>query len=674
MRTLFRVCLLSMLLAYDASASVMVNQAGYLPAGQKLFFTTTPSDSFLIYELQNPEKVFSGALRLVRTNDPATGMTVYKGDFSALTRPGQYRIMVKGESKFSSPFSIADDVYGPLASAALKGFYYQRCGQTLPALFAGSYARSACHLADGTFHQTAESAGFHASTGGWHDAGDYGKYIVNAGVTVGTLLMAYEMFPERFAKDDLGIPESGNGIPDILDETRWELEWMRTMQHTTGGVFAKLTRAQFEGFVMPSADNGTRYIYQIASTATADFAAVFARASRTYRAFDPAFADTCLAAARRAWAYLQSHSGIVPTGGFKNPSGTATGEYGDANDADERLWAAAELFSATGESTFHSLYTLRYGTGPLLSQSMSWPNVRTLAHLAYLYTHQASASESVKAALRQSLIDYGTTLLSQIASEGFRVAIRPGEYAWGSNSEVLNRAILLILASRESGNSAMLGAAQSQLDYILGANAHNLSFVTGIGAMHVMHPHHRPSASDTVIEPVPGLLAGGPEQNRSDAVLQARFTASTPPALIYADNTDSYASNEIAINWNAPLVFVAGYFAGQSQGALGIGSDRPWNETTLPREFRLEQNHPNPFNPSTEISFHLPSRSVVRLDVFDTVGRCVASLIDGVTLEAGRHRAAFDGASHPSGVYLYRLTAQSGTESYFQTKRALLVK
>ncbi|HLP18332.1 MAG TPA: glycoside hydrolase family 9 protein [Bacteroidota bacterium] len=659
-------------------ASVMVNQAGYLPAGDKTFFTTTQADSFRVHDASTGEVQFAGKLTVSRLNDPATGLNVYKGDFSALTRPGTYYVLIPNTHPLdeSVNFTIAPDVYLPLYNMSLKGFYLQRCGQSIPPLFGGVYARSGCHSNDGTFHSTAEGTGYMAAVGGWHDAGDYGKYIVNAGVTVGTLLMAYELFPTRFAADDLKILGSGNSVPDILDETRFELEWMLKMQQaSSGGVFSKLTREKFEGFVMPSADNSvTRYIYQIATTATGDFAAVMARASRVYRAFDPAFADTCLAASRRAWAYLQAHPTIVPTGGFKNPIGTETGEYGDANDSDERLWAASELFSATGESAFGSYYALNYSKSSLISQTMGWGNVRTMAHLAYYYAQQPTANAAIKAALKQSLLDYANAIVTQANAEGFKVAIKPGEYVWGSNSEVLNRGLLLILASRESGGTpAMLSAAQSQLNYILGANAHNLSFVTGVGARHVMNPHHRPSASDGVTEPVPGLVAGGPDQNRSDATLKSRFTTSTPPALIYADVMDSYASNEIAINWNAPLVFVAGYFAAEGQSVSGVGSRDGSRSDVMPDGYRLEQNHPNPFNPSTVITVTIPERSRVVVDIFDTTGRRVAGLLNG-ELSAGTHDVAFDATGLPSGVYLYRMTARTGATVYTQTKRALLVK
>ncbi len=651
----------------DARASVMVNQAGYLPGSQKIFFATTAADSFSITDPSTGIVYFSGKVTVSRANDPATGLTVYKGDFTSLKRSGTYLVSLSASEK-SPLFMIADTVFRSVYTRSLRGFYYQRCGTDLLPAYAGIYSRATCHSIDGFFHASTDTSGFMEVRGGWHDAGDYGKYVVNAGVTVGTLLMSYELFPARFNSDEAGIPESGNGVPDLLDEVRYELTWMLKMQHWGGGVYFKVTHPQFEGFVMPSADAGSRNIYQLSTTATGDFAAVMARASRIYRGFDKPFSETCLAAARLAWGYLQTHTAIVPTGGFTNPAGTATGEYGDSNDSDERLWAAAELFSATGETPFNSYYTLQYGKGALLTQTMGWPNVRTMAHLAYLYTQQSSASSLIKSSLRQSLTDYGQSLVTSIGTEGFSVAIKPGEYNWGSNSEVLNRAILLILASREAGSSAMLNAALSQLDYILGKNGNNISFVTGIGARHMMHPHHRPSASDGIDEPVPGLMAGGPNQNRDDDALKAKFTSSSPPALVYLDDQSSYASNEIAINWNAPLVFVAGYFA--SEGNV-TGVEEPGS--MIPTGCRLFQNYPNPFNPSTTLSFALPSSNRVVMEVFDTAGRLISTVVDRV-LPAGYHTAVFDAGSLSSGVYLYRLTARNGSAAFTDTKRFIVLK
>jgi len=648
--------ILSTSLGTSGGVPPAVNQAGYPRQSTKYFFTSQPADSFKVIDVANRIVLLGGRLTLIQSNDAATGSAVYGGDFTSVRQPGIYRVLTSGGDS-SALFAVGDSVYDQVYRKALKGFYFQRCGVALLPGSAGVYQHPACHPGDGFYHSTADTSGFHLSTGGWHDAGDYGKYVVNAGISVGTLLMAYEYQPASFAQDDLGIPESGNGVPDILDEVRFELQWLLTMQRSNGGVCAKLTRTQFEGFVMPQNDTGTRYLYQIASTATADFAAMMARAARVYQRFDAAFAQTCLSAATLAWAYLQAHPQIVPPGGFKNPSGTATGEYGDGNDSDERLWAAAELFATTGTSAYQTYYLLNFGSSGSAFDGMSWPNVRPLANITYLKTNRSGMNETLRNDLRQALVSSCQTLVGKRNSSGYRVVLQPGEYYWGSNSGALNAALLLIVGYGESGNRAFLDVASDQLHYVLGANAHALSFLTGVGGRATRHPHHRPSESDGIADPVPGLLAGGPDQYGEDPALKSKFPSSTPPALWYIDTVASYASNEICINWNAPLVFVAGYLNAQALTSVGE------HQGGKPEgDLHLEQNFPNPFNGMTNIVFSLGSRESVVLKVFDMLGRMVVATAMG-EYPPGEHRfswRAADGSGRPlsSGVYLYTLTGK----------------
>lgn len=650
---------------------VAVDQVGYTPTSTKYVFATAAADSFFVRDAATGTATFRGAFSLVTPADAATGKAVYRGDFSPLQTPGRWMIVTShGDSSFS--FTIADTVFNGVRRTALKGFYYQRCGMSLLPEFAGVYQHASCHPADAFFHATAESTGFSLVTGGWHDAGDYGKYVVNAGVSVGTLLMAYEEFPLKFADDGTGIPESGNGVPDLLDEVRYELAWLLKMQKSDGGIFFKVTKAQFEAFLMPQNDplSPVRYIYEQSSCATGDFAAMMARAARLYRSHDSTFSDVCLAAARRAWGYLEAHPVIVPLGGFVNPPGTATGEYGDGSDTDERLWAAAELFETTGEKEFNQYYVQQAPGSGYITGPMSWGNVGALAHLTYLASAQPSADATVRSAVRQSLLGQCQYLLnSKRNSTGFQVALLPSEYVWGSNSGALNAAVLLLLGFRESGTQAYEDAAADQLHYVLGANALFRSFVTGLGARPPLHIHHRPSESDGIPEPVPGLLAGGPNRYGGDPVLNALIAAGTSPALCYADSTPSYASNEIAINWNAPLVFVAGYFGGTS-GVSSAGG----HGGMIPSQFRIEQNYPNPFNGGTRIGFELAERRDVDLHVVDLLGRLVYVGRMGALLP-GRHEIRWDardtlGRPVSSGTYFYFMT---GTERS-QVRRLLVVK
>jgi endoglucanase len=375
-----------------------------------------------------------------------------------------------------------------------------------------------------------------------------------------------------------------------------------------------------------------------------------------------------LNAATLGWSFLVSNPGIVPTGGFKNPTGTATGEYGDSNDSDERLWAAAELFETTGFAEYNNYVIANYTNGGIISGGMSWNRVKNLALLTYLNSLQPGASESVKNQIKNSLISYANTLIGRASSNGFGVTINPGEYYWGSNSDVLNKALMLVYAYEHTNNIGYYQTALMQLNYILGTNAHNISFITGVGTNSVMHPHHRPSFADGVVNPVPGLLAGGPDQYSEDQVLQSHFSSSTPPALCYIDDVGSYASNEIAINWNAPLVFVSGYF-----NAEGVSSVNDQGYNNIPDKFELRQNYPNPFNPSTIIQYAIRDRQFVTLKVYDVLGNEVTKLVDEFR-NAGSYEVVFEPSSinhrTASGIYFYRLQAGD----YADTKKMVLLK
>ncbi len=373
-----------------------------------------------------------------------------------------------------------------------------------------------------------------------------------------------------------------------------------------------------------------------------------------------------------AWNYLQANPTIVPRGGFHNPSGTYTGEYGDGNDSDERLWAAAELFITTGDSIYGSYFSNHYQSFGLINSTMGWPYVAPLAQLDYLVSNQPKVDTTIKSNLKTGLFNYCTSLYNVSKKSGFNAAMSTGDYNWGSNSVPLNRAIIFIFGYQLSDNIDFYNAALDQFNYILGCNIKGISYITGIGTEYPMHPHHRPSASDGVAEPVPGLIVGGPDKGLDDAVLQSMYNTSTPPAFCYADDQGSYASNEIAINWNAPLVFVAGYFSGKKE-LTGIKED----VITIPNKIQVEQNYPNPFNPSTIIKYQIPVNNVfVQLKIFNVLGKEVKTLVNGIQA-AGIHEVKFNASNLSSGIYFYSLKTTNGTGSkgnYIITKKMVLIK
>lgn len=656
---------------------IFVNKAGYMVESVKYVYFTIQSDSFFVIDKNDSRIVYKNSLELINQNDPSTGLLIYRGNFSDLKTTGDYYITGK-QSNSSSVFKISDSVFKDLFEKSVKSFYFQRCGTALFNANAGIYQHPLCHRFDSFFHVSTDTSGFKLSTGGWHDAGDFGKYVVNAGITTGTLLLAFEMYPEFFSSDQINIPESGNGIPDLLDEIKFELDWLISMQSLSGGVYTKVSTEKFPGFIMPQNDNSTRYIYEISSTATGNFAAVMAMAFRVFKNFDSNFAANCLGYARKAWSYLEKNPGIVPFGGFKNPIGTNTGEYGDNNDTDERLWAAVELFRSTGETVYENYINNNYKKRGIFTNAMNWQNVNSFAQLSFLINNVQQGTSPILNEIRNGLLNYCNSIINVQNLNGFNVAMSPGDYNWGSNSEVLNRAILLTASYRLTGNQLYLNGALSQLNYILGINAHNISFVTGVGDKSPMKPHHRQSIADGITEPVPGLLVGGPDQYLSDNVLVSRFNSSTPPALCYADDENSYASNEVAINWNAPLVFVSGFFNG-----TGNKVSIKEKENEIPVNFKLGQNYPNPFNPETTINYSIPSKKSgnnnfitesssaynISIKIYDALGRELMTLVNDY-YTPGNYSVNLNLNSFASGIYFYRLVAGN----FSDTKKMLLLR
>jgi endoglucanase len=334
---------------------------------------------------------------------------------------------------------------------------------------------------------------------------------------------------------------------------------MLKMQDADGGVWHKLTSERFGGFVMPEKDDGgPRYVIGTgtapfkSSCATGDFAAVMAIAARVFQPFDAEFAATARAAAERAWRWLSLNPNVV----FRNCCGVVTGEYGDGNCSDERLWAAAELFRTTGAAEYDSYFKSNYAAvGPVLGTGPpSWPDVRSLALFTYALSRQPTTDEAVRSRIRADAAAAGADILARTRANPYRISLRANDYVWGSNGVVANYGVALALVNALQPDPALMDAAAENLHYLLGRNTFALSWVTQLGDRPYRHPHHRPSGGDANAEPWPGMLSGGPNRFGGDPVIDA--LPATPPARRYRDDQGSYASNEMAINWNAPLVFL----------------------------------------------------------------------------------------------------------------------
>jgi endoglucanase len=545
--------------------AIKLNQIGFYPESPKVAIVPdSVSESFYIVSPDFSDTLLTGELSDI-SDAPNSNEQVRTVDFSEVNQPGHYVLWIPGLGH-SYPFSISDDVYEDAAKAALKGFYFQRASTAIPYEYGGKWARPAGHSdTEVIIHPSAASNQRPAGTTisvpkGWYDAGDYNKYAVNSGISTATLLSLYEDFPEFMNLFQTNIPESDNGLPDILDEALWNLRWYMKMQDPAdGGVYHKLTSPNFSGQVMPVEDTDERYVVQKSVTGTLNFAAVMAQAARVFRGYQneaPAFADSAVIASLNAWLWARQNQEAFYNQDELNEEfdpDITTGAYGDDDASDEFIWAATELFATTKNSLFYNaidLFPSDQATVP------SWPNVRSLAYytMARLSDDLSESAPDDVSKAKQMIVSMADSLVNSGTETGYGTVMdrSADNYIWGSSSVAANQGIALIQAYRITENRDYLNYALSNLDYLFGRNATGYSFLTGHGSKTPMNIHHRPSGAHIIPEPVPGLLAGGPNAGQQDGCEYP----SDLPALSYVDDYCSYASNEIAINWNAPVVYL----------------------------------------------------------------------------------------------------------------------
>lgn len=550
--------------AQQPGPAIQLNQVGFYPTAPKLAVVVGASaGKFYLTAPGQTKPVFTGELGAARYDSLARQQLRW-ADFSGCHAVGTFVLSVPGVG-VSAPFRISPRVHEAVAQAALKGFYYQRASTALPPTYAGQWSRPLGHPDQQVLvHPSAASAQRPAGTvlaspRGWYDAGDYNKYVVNSGITLGTLLSLYEDFPAYCAQLNAHIPESTNAVPDVLDESLWNLRWLLTMQDPAdGGVYHKLTNANFDGMVMPTACRTPRYVVQKSTAAALDFAAVMAQASRVFRRFNqplPGLADSCLRASTQAWEWARQHPATYYRQDALNQQfqpAIKTGAYGDEDVRDEVAWAATELYFTTHDDHYYQASQLLAAAPPL----PTWSQVRGLGYytLARFTKELTPAAQPALPQVRQRVLALADSLVAGSATRAYGTAMGAArDYTWGSNANAANQGIALVQAYRLTNDPKYLRTALTNLDYLLGRNATGYCFVTGSGAQSPQHPHHRLSEGDGVAAAVPGLLVGGPNPGRQDG---CAYPSALAP-LAYSDAVCSYASNEIAINWNAPLVYLA---------------------------------------------------------------------------------------------------------------------
>jgi endoglucanase len=574
--------------------NVFVNQTGYLPQYAKFATVKTDSTSPVKWEVINGEnKTLAKGETIVYGEDKASGDTVHIIDFSSFSSPGEgYRVVV-GSDK-SAPFDIRKDIYSKMKYDALHFFYHQRQGIPIEMPYAEDkkWTRPAGHPLDTSVACLPKDNYYGTKTPyepcnykldvsqGWYDAGDHGKYVVNGGATVWSLLNLYERAKylgtsvEDFGDGKINIPEQGNGVPDILDEVRWELEFFLKMQVPEGNKFAgmvhhKMHSVEWTGLaIWPHEDEVVRYLHPPTTTATLNMAATAAMAARIWEKFDPDFSKKCLAAAEKAWKAAKANPEMWASSDAEHGGGP----YDDDKVDDEFYWAAAELFITTGKEEYKKevVNSPHYKVIPSMLEydkangTFTWKDIAPTGSLSLATVPNKLPKADIEA-IRENVKTAGDEYIEVIAGEGYRLPLSvkdDGRYPWGANSNVVNALQVTGLAYDFSKDAKYIDAVATGMDYLMGRNAMDTSYVTGYGERPVKNPHHRfwaHQADARFPGPPPGVLSGGPNSGIEDPCAKAAGLEGCKPMKCFIDHIDSWSTNEITINWNAPLAWVAAF-------------------------------------------------------------------------------------------------------------------
>ncbi|QUY42379.1 glycoside hydrolase family 9 protein [Acaryochloris marina] len=543
-------------LAEDFAPKIVLNQVGYRANWDKVAFLLNAEDNAPI----KTKVVDHQSGKTVATIQPGSAELdeqsrdrIQTLDFSKVKRSGEYYLQT-GELK-SVPFQIGQDIYQDTFTKLLRTYYLQRCGTVIFDPITGIY-HPPCHIKDAllahddAFHKAGDTV---QSQGGWHDAGDYGKYVATTTVTIGSLFSLYEQYPQNFTDGQLDIPESGNKVPDLLDEMKVGLDWLLSTQRQDGGVYRKLSGKAWPIGKAPHEDQQPRYLYGVSTPETGKFAAVMAMAGRIYEESQPKLAQTYLDSARLAWDYLQTQDKMQESWIDGDDSGS--GKYLQSEidiedslktDIDDRYWAAAELFLTTGDSQYEQYLVDHFDQMPF--NLYEWKDASTLGMVDYLLYAKADPNQ-LKPQIREKLLARADQIMERVEGSGYRLANH--RFIWGSNKMTVEEGITLIHAYRLTQDAKYKAAALDQLHYMMGRNHFDQTFVTDVGTHPVENVNHLFARAKKI--KIPGLVVGGPNDGAQDNIAPKGLGIRS-----YLDSEKSYATNEYAIDYNAPLITLLG--------------------------------------------------------------------------------------------------------------------
>jgi endoglucanase len=560
---------------------VLVSQVGYAPDLEHVAVVRSDAPAPLGWELldRGGAVVASGKTQAMGP-DAASGDAVHWADFSAFRKPGDgYTLRVAGD--VSHGFELRPSIYKKLKYDALAYFYQTRSGIPIAMPYAGdpARARAAGHLADKSVPCAPDAQCDYSLdvSGGWYDAGDHGKYVISGGISTWTLLDLYERTKllgasvGDFADGKMNIPENHNGAPDLLDEARWEITFLLEMQVPEGKPLAGMVHHKIHDrewtalATRPDQDAIPRFLRPVSTAATLHVAAVGAQCARIWKAIDPAFGARCLVAAERAWAAAAANPSRLAPGS----DSVGGGAYEDGDVSDEFYWAASELYVTTKKDAYRTFLeksphrlSVPSSTGDQATV-MTWAATQALGTISLAVVPNGLPAAEVGEA-RAAIVKAAEAFQAIEATQGYRVGFKPSAsgYPWGSNSFVLNNAIVEALAFDFTKNRKFADSVGSAMGYILGENPNDQSYVTGYGSRPLANPHHRfwaHQANQAFPTAPPGVLSGGPNSGLQDPYVQAYGLRGCAPMKCFVDNIEAWSANEEAINWNAPLAWVAAF-------------------------------------------------------------------------------------------------------------------
>ncbi len=523
--------------------AIKVDTVGYPATWRKLaIFNVQPTRPVVLAEQGQIVYEIPTTSVIQRSLDPASGDPVWHVEFTPFDQVGRYRL-ADGDVK-SDFFTIGPDGYQRALIAAQKQFYFQRSRTALVRPYAEWEGDAYLRERPSHVHEDVgwdlldypEKRRKWKVEGGWHDAGNYDMYVPSTAPTAQALLMAFEEKPEMFADNDLNIPESGNGVPDILDEVKWGLTWVLSVQEKESGAFRHREAVMEWTPEMPAdQDRTARWVAGPSTAATAKAVAALAVAARVFEQYDEAFSKRCAEAAKKGWDFLEAHPQQIRVDG----KGSKQPEWDDEpgrNDTGARFTASAEMWRTFRDEG--ALATVRAGMDAPEAQPSefikgAWANLSRWA-LTTLARDQETPND-IRGSAQQRLIAAALSLRQQIEQvDGYRCASRPEDYYWGHNSNLMEKAHILLVAAELTGEHWPRDAARDQWHWMLGRNPNGYSMVTRVGKGPTRIYHMEWGSYEP---PPPGYLVGGP-----NAVQMKMLSPEAPAKAILWDNPEPLRS------------------------------------------------------------------------------------------------------------------------------------